>query len=76
MEARSYLSELSTEQINAESTSLETMDGQEIAALMNRQDQGVVEAVAQAVPVIGRVIDEIAARFSRGGRLFLSLIHI
>lgn len=49
MEARSYLSELSTEQINAESTSLETMDGQEIAALMNRQDQGVVEAVAQAV---------------------------
>lgn len=47
--ARSYLSELSTEQINAESTSLETMDGQEIAALMNRQDQGVVEAVAQAV---------------------------
>ena len=70
MEARSYLSELSTEQINAESTSLETMDGQEIAALMNRQDQGVVEAVAQAVPVIGRVIDEIAARFSRGGRLF------
>ena len=70
MEARSYLSELSTEQINAESTSLETMDGQEIAALMNRQDQGVVEAVAQAVPVIGRVIDEIAARFSCGGRLF------
>ena len=68
MEARSYLSELSTEQINTESTSLETMDGQEIAALMNRQDQGVVEAVAQAVPVIGRVIDEIAARFSCGLR--------
>lgn len=70
METRRYLSGLSTEQINTESTSLDTMDGQEIAALMNRQDHGVVEAVAQAVPVIGRVIDEIAARFSRGGRLF------
>ncbi|MDY2655372.1 MAG: N-acetylmuramic acid 6-phosphate etherase [Candidatus Limiplasma sp.] len=70
MEARSYLSGLTTEQINAESAALDTLDGQAIAALMNRQDYGVVEAVARAVPVIGRVIDEIAARFSRGGRLF------
>ena len=69
MEARRYLSGLGTEQINAESAALDTLDGQAIAALMNRQDQGAVEAVARAVPVIGRVIDEIACRFSRGGRL-------
>lgn len=70
METRSYLSGLTTEQINAESAALDTLDGQAIAELMNRQDHGVVEAVSRAIPVIGRVIDEIAMRFKRGGRLF------
>ena len=70
METKQYLSKLSTEQINPESSNLDTLSGPAIAELMNRQDHDVVDAVSRAVPVIGRVIDEIAARFSQGGRLF------
>lgn len=64
-----YLAGLSTEQVNAQSLQLDAMDGAAIAALMNRQDELVVQAVAKAVPTVGKVIDEIAERFLKGGRL-------
>lgn len=68
-EVNAYLAGLSTEQINAQSVKLDTMDGAAIAALMNQQDLLVVQAVSKAVPTVGKVIDEIALRFQRGGRL-------
>ena len=68
-EQNRYLQNLSTEQVNAESVGLDTLTGEGIARLMNRQDRAVVEAVEQAVPVIGKVIDETAARMADGGRL-------
>lgn len=68
-ESNRYLAQLSTEQLNASSSQLDTLTGEEIARLMNEQDASVTAAVAHAVPVIGRVIDETAARIRQGGRL-------
>lgn len=68
-ESNRYLAHLSTEQLNASSSQLDTLTGEEIARLMNQQDASVVDAVAKAVPVIGKVIDETAARIRRGGHL-------
>ncbi|MDO5377782.1 MAG: N-acetylmuramic acid 6-phosphate etherase [Clostridia bacterium] len=68
-EASRYLAQLSTEQLNASSSQLDTLTGEEIARLMNEQDASVTAAVAHAVPVIGKVIDETAARMRRGGHL-------
>ncbi len=70
MEMNAYLANLSTEQVNPDSQQLDQLDGAAIAALMNQQDYGVVDAVAKAVPVIGQVIDTTAVRMKQGGRLF------
>lgn len=64
-----YLSELSTEQVMVESLMLDRMDGHAIAALMNRADAQVTEAVRQALPHVGEAIEAIAARLGKGGRL-------
>lgn len=69
MKTDAYLARLGTEQVNPASTDLDQLSGEEIAALMNRQDLKVVEAVAGAVPMIGRVIEEAAERLKKGGRL-------
>ena len=69
MKTNTYLAGLATEQINSESLRLDSMDGATIAALMNQQDLLVVQAVSQAVPMVGRVIDETARRIAQGGRL-------
>lgn len=68
-EQNRYLAKLSTEQVNAASGQLDTLTGEEIARLMNQQDRSIPDAVAQAVPMIGRVIEETAARMKAGGRL-------
>ena len=69
MKTNTYLAGLATEQIHSESLRLDSMDGATIAALMNQQDLLVVQAVSQAVPMVGRVIDETARRIAQGGRL-------
>lgn len=68
-EQNRYLAALSTEQVNASSAQLDTLSGEEIARLMNQQDHAVLSAVAQAVPVIGEVIEQTAARMKQGGRM-------
>ena len=68
-EQNRYLASLSTEQVNASSTQLDTLTGEQIARLMNQQDQAVLTAVAQAIPVIGEVIEQTAARMKQGGRM-------
>ncbi|MEG0268812.1 MAG: N-acetylmuramic acid 6-phosphate etherase [Clostridia bacterium] len=65
-----YLAKLPTEQVNDQSIALDTLNGEQIARLMNQQDAQVTLAVEKALPVIGKAIDEIALRFAKGGRLF------
>ncbi len=49
---------------------LEQMDTTSILTNMNKEDQKVAEAVALAVPQITKLVDELATRFLKGGRLF------
>ncbi|RKN76887.1 N-acetylmuramic acid 6-phosphate etherase [Ulvibacterium marinum] len=49
---------------------LEQMDTTSILTNMNKEDQKVAEAVALAIPQITKLVDELAVRFLKGGRLF------
>ncbi|MCO5273339.1 MAG: N-acetylmuramic acid 6-phosphate etherase [Flavobacteriales bacterium] len=49
---------------------LERMGTAELLRSINAEDRTVPEAVAQAIPDIGRLVDEITERMQRGGRLF------
>jgi N-acetylmuramic acid 6-phosphate etherase len=60
---------LTTEQCNHESTQLDQMTPLEIVRLMNREDDRVVEAVAQQGEVIAKTVDAIVERLRMGGRL-------
>ena len=60
---------LTTEQCNHESTQLDQMTPLEIVRLMNREDDRVVEAVAQQDEVIAKTVDAIVERLRKGGRL-------
>ncbi len=60
---------LTTEQCNHESTQLDQMTPLEIVRLMNREDDRVVEAVAQQGEVIAKTVDAIVERLRKGGRL-------
>lgn len=64
-----YLRDLSTEQVMQDSQSLDQLDGFGIAKLMNSADATIHLAVRQALPAIGRAIEEIAKRLLAGGRL-------
>lgn len=63
------IASLATEQANGRTAHLDTMSSLEVAALMNREDAKVAQTVAKALPEIGRAIDVIAERLSKGGRL-------
>ncbi|MDI9520591.1 MAG: N-acetylmuramic acid 6-phosphate etherase [Bacillota bacterium] len=67
--SRQYLGSLSSEQVMQDSQNLDQLDGFGIARLMNAADATVHEAVKQALPAIGRAIEEIAKRLQSGGRL-------
>ncbi|HET8736890.1 MAG TPA: N-acetylmuramic acid 6-phosphate etherase [Pricia sp.] len=49
---------------------LEQLDTLSILTKMNEEDQKVAEAVSLAIPEITKLVDALAARFERGGRLF------
>jgi N-acetylmuramic acid 6-phosphate etherase len=49
---------------------LEHMGTAELLAAINSEDRRVPEAVAEAIPAITRVVDAVAERMLRGGRLF------
>lgn len=65
-----YLASLGTEQVNPKSAELDSMEGAQIAAVMNETDATIAQCVAEAIPQIGLAIDEIALRLCAGGRLF------
>lgn len=49
---------------------LDTMATEEILRDINTEDRTVPEAVAAAIPQIGRLVDGIVERMARGGRVF------
>jgi len=64
------LASLTTEARNPRTTNIDRLPTLEMLALINEEDRSVPLAVAKEVPQIARAVDEIAARFERGGRLF------
>jgi len=64
------LADLTTEARNPRTTKIDQISTLEMVTVINQEDQSVPQAVAKELPQIARAIDEIAARFERGGRLF------
>lgn len=63
------LADLATEQSDPRYSGIDTLPTEEIARLMNAADAAVPAAVGRAIPEISAVVDAIAARMGRGGRL-------
>jgi N-acetylmuramic acid 6-phosphate etherase len=61
---------LLTEQYNLQSRHLERLSPEQLIALMNREDQRVVDAVAAVVPIVAQAVQGISDRLAAGGRLF------
>src|SRR5262252_9077296 len=59
-----------TEQINPNTTEIDSLPTIEALRIINNEDKKVAEAVEKALPAIARAIDAIVERFERGGRLF------
>jgi N-acetylmuramic acid 6-phosphate etherase len=59
-----------TEQRNSRSLDIDTRTTAEILDIMNGEDASVPAAVRAVLPQIERAVDEIVARWARGGRLF------
>ena len=64
------LAALLTEARNPASERLDQLSTLEMLEVINDEDAGVAAAVRAELPQIARAIDEVAARFGRGGRLF------
>jgi N-acetylmuramic acid 6-phosphate etherase len=64
------LATLSTEARNPRTTHIDQVSTLEMVTLINEEDHTVPLAVATQLPAIAHAIDEIAARFAKGGRLF------
>jgi N-acetylmuramic acid 6-phosphate etherase len=59
-----------TEQINPNTTEIDSLPTLEALRIINNEDKKVAEAVEKVLPAIARAIDAIVERFERGGRLF------
>lgn len=66
---RDELATLTTESSNPAVEDLASLSTLELTAAMNQEDARVASAITGALPVIAEVIDEVAARMRRGGRL-------
>lgn len=64
-----YLAGIQTEKVNPYSQSIDSLDGEGIARLMNRIDRDCLQAVEVAILAIGKAIEAIAEAFQNGGRL-------
>lgn len=60
---------LTTESGQQKYGALDTFTSLEIVQALNQEDQTVAARVAQALPVIARVVDEVARSLAEGGRL-------
>jgi len=61
---------LTTEARNPLSETIDRLDARGIVALMNAEDHKTVQAVAERIDELARVVELVADRFRRGGRLF------
>ncbi|MBS1800098.1 MAG: N-acetylmuramic acid 6-phosphate etherase [Acidobacteria bacterium] len=64
------LATLTTEARNPRTTNIDQISTLEMVTVINQEDQSVSLAVEKELPQIAHAIDEIAARFEKGGRLF------
>ncbi|MBS5063199.1 MAG: N-acetylmuramic acid 6-phosphate etherase [Hungatella hathewayi] len=60
---------LTTETVNEATKNIDELDSLGIVTLINNEDKKVALAVEKELPSIARAVDEIAARFKRGGRI-------
>ncbi len=58
-----------TEKHNPDTIDIDLKSGAEIAKLINNEDKKVALAVEKEIEIIGKAIDEIAARLKKGGRV-------
>jgi N-acetylmuramic acid 6-phosphate etherase len=49
---------------------LEQMDTSSLLINMNNEDRQVADAVTQVIPLVAKLVDALAERFEKGGRLF------
>ncbi len=61
---------LPTEERNPRSAHLDELSTADLLSVINEEEATVAAAVRKAIPVIAQVVDAIAERFLRGGRLF------
>ena len=61
---------LPTEERNPRSAQLDELSTPDLLSVINDEDATVAAAVREAIPVIAQVVDAVADRFTRGGRLF------
>ena len=66
----SYLASLVTEKPNANTEDIDQCSTVEMLRKINDEDEKVAPAVREEIPKIAEVVDEIAARMQKGGRLF------
>ncbi len=59
-----------TEQENSRTAQISSLPTEDILRLMNEEDAGVANAVAQILREIARAVDGIVVRLDQGGRLF------
>lgn len=59
-----------TEQINPNTTEIDSLPTLEALRIINNEDKKVAEAIEKVLPAIARAVDAIAERLERGGRLF------
>lgn len=64
------LATLPTESRNPRTEHLDQLSTLDMLRVINDEDASVAAAVREVLPAIAKAIDEIAARFNRGGRLF------
>jgi N-acetylmuramic acid 6-phosphate etherase len=64
------LAALTTEARNPRTTNIDQLSTLEMLTVINEEDQTVPRAVATQLPAIAKAIDEIAARFEKGGHLY------
>jgi N-acetylmuramic acid 6-phosphate etherase len=64
------LQQLSTEQRNPRSRSVDMMPVKKILSLINREDSTVPKAVKKELPAIGLAVDAVVRSLRNGGRLF------
>jgi N-acetylmuramic acid 6-phosphate etherase len=61
---------LVTEERNESSLAIDSLPAAEMLRIINREDQKVASSVAEHIETIATVLDRIAERITRGGRLF------